>query len=283
MRLGSPRRVVHDTTWWETHGFTGRRQYGHHDEHARRVPVDGHLRDRHRDGRAHAPDDEPRVGRARAPVAGRPRGRLDLAAAPARRACSALNDGSLSPDLRLSLDHARHLLRVPDPPAGYSTRAHADGRRRHERPRLTSDKQVVADNQWSSDGTKIIFRQTEPTGDGDAPPRAHVRRLPVSGRRARLGLPSRAARSPRAAGGTDRERALAGATTTGPRPPRDGRPRPPAARAPRARRSGRGRACPPTRGCAPARARAGPRPSVIPTSSRSSRAAAWRAVSSERR
>jgi Tol biopolymer transport system component len=30
--------------------------------------------------------------------------------------------------------------------------------------RLTSDNLIVADNQWSADGKRIIFRQTNPAG-----------------------------------------------------------------------------------------------------------------------
>ena len=48
-----------------------------------------------------------------------------------------------------------------DPPAGYSselTLMNADATNVQQ---LTTDGIVVADNQWSSDGTKIIFRQTD--------------------------------------------------------------------------------------------------------------------------
>ena len=31
--------------------------------------------------------------------------------------------------------------------------------------RLTTDNLIVADNQWSADGKRIIFRQTDPAGD----------------------------------------------------------------------------------------------------------------------
>jgi Tol biopolymer transport system component len=49
-----------------------------------------------------------------------------------------------------------------NPPAGYTTELtlmDADGNNVHA---LTADQQVVADNQWSADGTRIIFRETNP-------------------------------------------------------------------------------------------------------------------------
>ena len=53
------------------------------------------------------------------------------------------------------------------PPAGYSTELtlmDADG---SHVQRLTADNQIVADNEWSPDGKRIIFRQTN-TSSKDA-------------------------------------------------------------------------------------------------------------------
>ena len=131
-----------------------------HDEHARRVPLDGHLLDRSRHGRAQAAHDQPHVGRARAPLARRAQDRVDLEAVAARGRVRADDRRHLA-HLRLSLGRARHLLRVPRPARRLLERADADGRRRHERPAAHDRRIVVADNQWSSDGTKIIFRQSD--------------------------------------------------------------------------------------------------------------------------
>ena len=92
-----------------------------------------------------------------------------------------------------------------------------------------------------------------------------------------------AARSPRAGAERARARARARAATTPPRPPLDGPPRRWDETADRARRSGRGLACPPSRGSGRERARGSRRSAVMPTSSRSSRTAASRAVSPRRR
>ena len=159
MRLESPRRVVHDTTWWETHGFTpdGRRvittntragflstdiyavdiETGHRDRLTTPVTWDEH---------AHLSPD----GRKLAWISGRFRD------APV----ASLSDGSISPVFDF-LWIGPGILFDMGAPAGYSTELtlmDADG---SHVQRLTTDNQIVADNEWSADGKRIVFRQTD--------------------------------------------------------------------------------------------------------------------------
>ncbi len=161
MRLGSPRRVVHDTTWWETHGFSadGRRvittntragflatdlyavdiETGHRDRLTTSIAWDEH---------AHLSPD----GRKLAWISGRWR--------PA--SVASLSDGSISPVFDF-LWIGPGILFDMAPAAGYSTELtlmDADGTHTQ---RLTSDNLIVADNEWSADGKRIIFRQTNPS------------------------------------------------------------------------------------------------------------------------
>jgi TolB protein len=165
MRLESPRRVVHDTTWWETHGFTpdGRRvittntragflstdiyavdiETGHRDRLTTPVTWDEH---------AHLSPD----GRKLAWISGRFRD------APV----ASLSDGSISPVFDF-LWIGPGILFDMGAPAGYSTELtlmDADG---SHVQRLTTDNQIVADNEWSADSQRIIFRQTN-TSSGNA-------------------------------------------------------------------------------------------------------------------
>ncbi len=165
MRLESPRRIVHDTTWWETHGFSadGRRvlttntragflatdlyavdiETGHRDRLTTPIAWDEH---------AHVSPD----GRKIAWISGRFRD------APV----ASLSDGSISP-LFDFLWIGPGILFDMAAPAGYSTElALMDADGTHVE-RLTSDNQIVADNEWSADGKRVIFRQTN-TGAGNA-------------------------------------------------------------------------------------------------------------------
>jgi TolB protein len=165
MRLGPPRRVVHDTTWWETHGFTadGRRvlttntRAGLLATDVYAVDIETGQKERLTtpvawDEHAHLSPD----GRKLAWISGRFR--------PAPVA--ALSDGSLSPVFDF-LWIGPGILFDMAPPAGYSTELtlmDADG---SHVQRLTADNQIVADNEWSPDGKRIIFRQTN-TSSKDA-------------------------------------------------------------------------------------------------------------------
>ncbi len=165
MRLGPARRVVHDTTWWETHGFTpdGRRvittntRAGFLATDIYAVDVETGQRERLTtpaawDEHAHLSPD----GRKLAWISGRFR----------QAPVASLSDGSISPVFDF-LWIGPGIVFDMAPPAGYSTELtlmDADG---SHVQRLTADNQIVADNEWSSDGKRIIFRQTN-TSSKDA-------------------------------------------------------------------------------------------------------------------
>ncbi len=156
--LAETRRVVHDTTWWETHGFTtdGKRvittntRAGMLSTDIYAVDVETGERTRLTtpvawDEHAHLSPD----GRKMSWITGRFR--------PA--AVQQLTDGSISPIYDF-LWIGPGILFDMIPPAGYSTELtimDADGT--HVQP-LTSDHLTVADNEWSFDGKRIVFRQS---------------------------------------------------------------------------------------------------------------------------
>jgi Tol biopolymer transport system component len=163
MRLVNQRRIVHETAWWETHGFTP--------DNGTILTTSSHAAFQSTDLYA-----------------------IDLATGTKKRLT---NDpawdehGHLSPDTReISWISARwnpaSVLRLNEPtispaydflwvipgiffsflnpPAGFTselTLMDADGQNVHA---LTHDALVVADHEWSPDGTKIIFRQSSNTG-----------------------------------------------------------------------------------------------------------------------
>jgi Tol biopolymer transport system component len=159
MRLGPPRRVVHDTTWWETHGFTSdgasvlvtntRAGFLSTDIYAVDIETGRKRRlttniawDEH----AHLSPD----GRELAWISGRHY--------PA--AVEALNGGTISP-LYDFFWIVPGILFEFEPPAGYSTELtlqDADGSNVRA---LTHDRKIVADNEWSMDGRRIVFRQSD--------------------------------------------------------------------------------------------------------------------------
>jgi Tol biopolymer transport system component len=159
MRLENVRRLTHDTSWWETHGFTpsGDRvittntRAGWQSADIYTVDVATGARTRITDElswdeHAHLSPD----GRKLSWISARwrPAGMLRL------------TNGSLSPIQDYFWIAPAILFSFYNPPAGFSTELtlmDADG---GALQRLTLDDQVVADNQWSPDGRRIVFRQT---------------------------------------------------------------------------------------------------------------------------
>jgi Tol biopolymer transport system component len=160
MRLGPARRIVHDTTWWETHGFsadgtsviTTNTRAGFLSTDIYSVDLFTGFRKRLTsnmtwDEHAHLSPD----GRKLAWISSRYQ--------PA--SVASLNDGSLSPIEDWLWIVPGIFFEFANPPAGYTTELtlmDADGNNLRQ---LTNDNQVVADNQWSFDSRKIIFRQSD--------------------------------------------------------------------------------------------------------------------------
>jgi len=163
MHLANQRRVVHETAWWETHGFTpdsstilttsSRAAFQSTDLYAidlatgtkRRLTSDpawdehGHL----------SPD-----AREISWISGRWRPASVLH----------LNEPAISPAYDFLWVIPGIFFSFLNPPAGFTselTLMDADGQNIHA---LTNDGLVVADHEWSPDGTKIIFRQSTNTG-----------------------------------------------------------------------------------------------------------------------
>ncbi len=167
MRLSSPRVLVHDTTWWETHGFTAdnkfvittntRAGFQTTDIYAIEIATGQRTRlttnpawDEH----AHLSPD----GREIVWISGRwhPASVLKL------------NDGSISPIFDFLWVVPGIFFEFLNAPAGYSselTLMDVDGNNIHP---LTMDDKVVADSEWSPDGTKIIFRMSDPSTPANA-------------------------------------------------------------------------------------------------------------------
>lgn len=165
MRLVNKRRIIHDTSWWETHGFTPDNKYviatstragfqstdGYAIDITTPSPVLKRLTNSTGwDEHGHLSPDAREI----AWISGRfhPASVLRL------------DDGSISPAFDFFWVIPGIFFEFLNPPAGFTTELtlmDADGQNLHK---LTDDQQVVADNQWSFDGKKIIFRQSSNTG-----------------------------------------------------------------------------------------------------------------------
>jgi Tol biopolymer transport system component len=161
MHLSNTRTLVHETGWWETHGFTADNRYvittntraGFQSTDLYAVEIATGNRIRLTDNNAwdehgHLSPD----GREMTWISGRwnPASVLRL------------NDGVLQPTYDWLWIIPGIFFEFLNPPAGYTselTMMDTDGQNIRA---LTMDKQVCADNQWSFDGRKIIFRETNP-------------------------------------------------------------------------------------------------------------------------
>jgi Tol biopolymer transport system component len=160
MRLVSMRPLVHDTTWWETHGFTADNRYvittntraGFQSTDLYAIEIATGTRTRLTNNTAW---DE----HAHLSPAGREIAWISSRFHPA--SVLRLNDGSISPTFDFLWIVPGIFFEFLHPPAGYTTELtlmDADGSNIHP---LTNDQQVVADSQWSFDGKKIIFRESD--------------------------------------------------------------------------------------------------------------------------
>jgi Tol biopolymer transport system component len=159
MRLVNQRRIVHDTTWWETHGFTpDERSIITTNTRAGFNSADVYAIDLITGARRRLTSNMTWDEHAHLSPTGRKIAWISSRYQPA--AVAALNDGSLSPIEDFFWIVPGIFFDFGNPPAGYTTELtimDADGTHLQQ---LTADNQVVADNEWSSDGKRIIFRQT---------------------------------------------------------------------------------------------------------------------------
>jgi TolB protein len=158
-RLENVRRLTHDTTWWETHGFskdgraviTSNTRAGLLSSDLYAIDIESGRRTRLTtdpawDEHAHLSPD----GRKLAWISGRFR----------RAGVQRLT--TLSPVQDYFWIVPGIFFVLLNHPAGYATELtlmDADGQNLQ---RLTSDGEIVADNEWSPDGRRIVFRQFEP-------------------------------------------------------------------------------------------------------------------------
>ncbi len=160
-RLVNVRRLTHDTTWWETHGFsadgraviaTGTRAgFLSPDLYAIDIASGKLTRltdDPAWDEHAHLSPD----GRKLAWISGRFRPASVLR----------LNRAGLLPLFDFFWIVPGIFFEILNHPAGYATELalmDADG---NNLQRLTFEGEIVADSQWSPDGRRIVFRQQQP-------------------------------------------------------------------------------------------------------------------------
>jgi Tol biopolymer transport system component len=159
MRLTNVRRVVHDTTWWETHGFTpDSRSIITTNTRAGFQSTDIYSIDLLTGLRKRLTSDMTWDEHAHLSPDGRELAWISARWHPA--AVASLDDGSLSPIMDFFWIVPGISFEFDTPPLGYSTELtlmDTDGT--HVVP-LTNDDLVVADNEWSFDGKRIIFRES---------------------------------------------------------------------------------------------------------------------------
>ncbi|HLK35761.1 MAG TPA: hypothetical protein VKU41_03340 [Polyangiaceae bacterium] len=160
MRLVNQRRLVHDTTWWETHGFSAdETQVITTNTRAGFLSTDIYAINVFTGERKRLTDNMAWDEHAHVSWDGRKMAWISSRYQPA--SVVALNDGSLSPIMDFFWIMPGIFFEFANPPIGYTTELtlmDTDGTHLQQ---LTSDNQVVADNEWSFDNRRIIYRQTD--------------------------------------------------------------------------------------------------------------------------
>jgi TolB protein len=161
MRLTNVQRIVHDTTWWETHGFTAdNKSILTTNTRAGFQMTDGYAINLATKERTRLTDNPAWDEHSHLSPDGHEISWISGRWNPA--SVLRLNQGDMSPTYDFLWIIPGIFFEFLNPPAGYTselTIMDADGTNIRA---LTSDQKVVADNQWSFDGTRIVFRETEP-------------------------------------------------------------------------------------------------------------------------